>query len=98
MTATEMATELGDRIKHEGEKLRALELVTLPVRKKEEPKGRSKFKTVSFAMMLIGIGYAIFRAVRSRANDVADFTPRPADASANGTERRNEPRFATAGS
>jgi len=93
-----MATELGDRIKHEGEKLRALELVTLPVRKKQ-PKQRSKFKTFTLVSLCVGIGFAIFKAVRNRGGADQAFTPpRPADkpestATQNGIR---DPRLATA--
>jgi hypothetical protein len=85
MTATEMATEIGERIKHEGEKLRALELVTLPMRKEEPKKGHSKFKMFTLVAMLAGTGYAIFKKVRARATEQAPaFTPPTANRTENG--------------
>ena len=96
MTATEMATELGDRIKHEGEKLRALELVTLPARKKA-PKQRSKFKTFTLVSLCIGAGFALFKALRNRTSTDTYAPPRateqPEKSTQNGTR---DPRFATA--
>jgi|SRR5689334_18606459 hypothetical protein len=97
MTATEMATELGDRIKHEGEKLKALELVTLPVRKKKQPK-RSKLGTLTLVAAFVAVGYAIFKSLRARTTEqptvsagVTDLT-KPA-----APDRAQDQRLATAG-
>ena len=95
MTATEMATELGDRIKHEGEKLRALELVTLPARKKA-PKQRSKFKLFTLVSLCIGVGYAIYRSVQNRSTDTAFTPPRAADKPDVTQNGVHDPRLATA--
>jgi hypothetical protein len=92
-----MATELGERIKHEGEKLRALELVTLPARKKQ-PKKRSKFKTFTLVSVCAGIGYAVFRALRERASSRDTFTSRPTERPETSSAKNGsrDPHMATA--
>lgn len=94
--ATEFATDLGERLKHEGEKLRTLELVTRPLRKPEPEKKHSKLGMIMLVLAGAGAVYALYRMVRPTAEEPS-FTPRqqPAAETKNGSEPEN--RFATAG-
>jgi hypothetical protein len=65
MTATEMASDLTDRIEHAGDKLRKLELVTRPARKKA-PKKRSKLGMFTVVALIGGFAYAMYRMLRDQ--------------------------------
>ncbi|HVT75448.1 MAG TPA: hypothetical protein VHD87_00345 [Acidimicrobiales bacterium] len=93
--ATEFATDLGEKLKHEGEKLRTLELVTRPLRKPEPQKKHSKLGMLMLVIAAAGAVYALYRMLRPSTQEPA-FTPRQqttADTK-NGSEPEN--RFATA--
>ncbi len=69
--ASEMASELGDRIKQEGDKLRKLELVGHAAsavhkknKRKAKQKGRSKLGMLTLAVMAGGFIYAVYRMLR----------------------------------
>lgn len=90
--ASDFASELGERFEHAGDKLRKLDLATLPVRKKA--KKRSKLGMMTVFALIGGIAYAMYRMLREpvaestftdremRESDTGVTTPRPAVRSA----------------
>jgi hypothetical protein len=95
-TATEFAAELGDRIKHEAQKLHALEAVTRPLRK-PEPKKKSKLGMVTMLVVGVGVMFALYRKLRPTAAPETFERREPTPASTNGSEQPEPQRLATAG-
>jgi hypothetical protein len=76
--ATEFATDLGEKLKAESEKLRALELVTRPLRKPEPKKKHSKLGMLMLIAVGAGVVYGLYRKLRG-SSDAATATPPVAD-------------------
>jgi hypothetical protein len=68
----------------------------LPARKKA-PKGRSKFKLLTLAILCIGAGYAVFRSLRTGSSEEPSFMARTTNNDSAPQERERDQRLATAG-
>jgi hypothetical protein len=94
--ATDFASELGDKLKHEAQKVHALELVTRPMRKPEKKK-KSKLGMLTLVVTGIGIAYAVFRMLRPSATPQMPATHTPSEQANGSTPRPADQRLATAG-
>ena len=95
-TATEFASELGEKLKHEAQKLHALEVVTRPLRK-PEPKKKSKLGMLMVLIIGASTAYAIYRKLRPASSPETPAQTGP-QAYSNGSQPKvAEPQKATAG-
>lgn len=94
-TATEFAADLGDRIKHEAQKLHALEVVTRPLRK-PEPKKKSKLGMLMVLIIGASTAYALYRKLRPEATPQAPEAHKPQE-HGNGSTPKSDQRLVTSG-
>ena len=95
-TATEFAADLGDRIKHEAQKLHALEAVTRPLRK-PEPKKKSKLGMLMVLIIGASTAYALYRKLRGTNDDTSTGTNHSTNGTTPAAARDDSQRLVTSG-